>query len=139
MPDLLIRNADHVLTMDDAGARLTGADILIRDGAIGAGRGIAAPGAEVINARGCVVTPGLVNTHHHLYQTLPRAVPGVAHCLCSNCRLGSGIAPVRQMSDAGVKVRLGLDGSVSNDMGNLMAEARQAMLLQRVLIVAGVC
>ncbi len=70
MADLLIRGATLVLTMDEGRRELAGADILCRDGVIvDLGSGLSAPGAG-IDAAGCLVTPGLINTHHHLYQTL---------------------------------------------------------------------
>ncbi|HKT38929.1 MAG TPA: amidohydrolase family protein, partial [Ktedonobacterales bacterium] len=58
---------------------------------------------------------------------------GIAHCPTSNMRLASGIAPLGALRRAGARVGLGVDGSASNDGSHLLAEARQALLLHRVL------
>src|SRR5713226_3706937 len=55
----------------------------------------------------------------------------VAWCPTSNARLGSGIAPARELLDGGVRVGLAVDGSASNDSGNMLAEVRQALLMTR--------
>lgn len=73
---LLIKNALRVATMDDAGTELKDADILVRGRVIvSVGKDLDEPGARVLDARGCVVIPGMVNTHHHLCQALTRATP----------------------------------------------------------------
>jgi len=74
----LIKNALRIATMDDRGTELENADILISGaGIVKVGRGIRAKADKVIDAKGCVVIPGMVNTHHHLYQTLTRNLPAV--------------------------------------------------------------
>ncbi len=80
MPTLLIRNAAMVATLDAANRELANASVLIRDRlveAIGPAADLPAEADEVIDARGHLVTPGLVNTHHHMFQSLTRAIPGV--------------------------------------------------------------
>jgi cytosine/adenosine deaminase-related metal-dependent hydrolase len=74
----------------------------------------------------------VVHAHPPEVRRLGATRTGIAHCPTSNMRLASGIAPVRSWLAAGCRVGLGVDGSASNDGSHLLAEARQAMLLQRV-------
>jgi 8-oxoguanine deaminase len=64
-------------------------------------------------------------------RTFARAGVGVAHCPTSNLRLGAGVAPVRELLDAGVRVGLGVDGSASNERGDLFLELKQALMVAR--------
>lgn len=75
-PPLLIKNALRVVVMDDAGTEYSDADVLIRGRVIvSVGKNLEEDDAQVLDARGCVVIPGMINTHHHLCQTLTRATP----------------------------------------------------------------
>ena len=76
MSSVTLKNADIIVTMDDGRRELHHFDLILRDGVIAElGSNLIAEG-EIVDVSGCVVTPGLVNTHHHLYQSLTRAVPG---------------------------------------------------------------
>ena len=76
---MLLRNAEVLVTMDDGGTEIVDGGLYAVDGFIervGASSDLPDTADEVVDARGHVVLPGLVNTHHHFYQTLTRAVPG---------------------------------------------------------------
>ena len=78
MPTLLVRNAAIVVTMDDSRRELADAGLFIRDGwieMVGPTAELPTAADEILDLRGHIVLPGLINTHHHLYQTLTRAVP----------------------------------------------------------------
>jgi len=63
---------------------------------------------------------------------LAKTKTGIAHCPSSNLRLGSGICRVPELRKLGVPVGLAVDGSASNDASNMLAEARQALLVHRI-------
>lgn len=79
MSSLLLKNADVLVTMDEGRREIRGGGVYIEDNrivAVGLAETLPETADEVIDMAGHVVLPGLVNTHHHMYQTLTRAVPG---------------------------------------------------------------
>lgn len=76
--DLLVTGAELLVTMDEERRELRGGWVAVTDGlvsAIGTSADPPPAAARTLRADGCLVTPGLVNTHHHLYQNLTRAYP----------------------------------------------------------------
>jgi cytosine/adenosine deaminase-related metal-dependent hydrolase len=83
MATLLVKNARLLVTMDAQRREIAGGGVFVRDNvieAVGASADLPQSADEVIDARDQVVIPGLVNTHHHMYQTLTRAMPAVQDC-----------------------------------------------------------
>lgn len=79
MATLLIRNAHRIETFDDADTAYDGGSIFVRDNVIeqiGSSDDLPQTADRIVDASNCIVTPGLINTHHHFYQTLTRNVPG---------------------------------------------------------------
>ncbi len=78
MSTLLIRNADLLATMDDEHSQISNGGLFAENGVIrqvGPTPELPSTADTIIDARNRIVIPGLINTHHHLYQTLTRAVP----------------------------------------------------------------
>src|SRR5512139_2780431 len=78
MSTLLVRHAEILVTMDDRRREIPDGGLFIRDGFIeqaGPTAGLPAAADEIIDLNGHIIFPGLINTHHHFYQTLTRAVP----------------------------------------------------------------
>jgi len=78
MTTLLVKNADIVVTMDDHRREISNGGLFIRDGFIekvGPSAELPQDADEILDLSGHIVLPGLINTHHHFYQTLTRAVP----------------------------------------------------------------
>lgn len=74
--DLVVQGATLLATVDDTGREIAGGWVAISEGlitGIGDGTSSPPPAATVLNATNCLVTPGLVNTHHHIYQNLTRS------------------------------------------------------------------
>jgi 8-oxoguanine deaminase len=79
---LLIRNIGHLVTMDAKRTVLRDAWLLAEDGVIqsvGTGPLPRVSGAERVDARGGIATPGFINTHHHMFQNLARAFGPVSN------------------------------------------------------------
>ena len=76
---LIVKNVRFLVTCDDSNRILEHGDMLVRDGVIAQmGTGLQAPAdAQVLDATGMILYPGLINTHHHLYQTFSRNLPQV--------------------------------------------------------------
>src|SRR5579862_6393588 len=81
MSRTLIKNALRVVTCDDEDREISGGDVLLDGNRIAAiGTKLSEPADQTIDATGCLVVPGFVNTHHHLVQTLTRNTPAAQNC-----------------------------------------------------------
>ena len=84
----------------DGGAELPGGWVAIDSGfVVGVGPGGAEPAADrTINAEGCLVTPGLINTHHHIFQNLTRSLPRPGRAV----RLAAPLPPLGRLDEEAV-------------------------------------